>query len=279
MGKYLDKIEYAKNRSEFMKIIEDHNDSFDNMDWLYVCKSKFFVIDLADTYADKLRWEYLCTFTKLEEKDIEKYGDYVIWHEISCFQKLSIPFIKKHKDKLSLNRVITNSKISINDNPECWRIFNENNDPKHHKIWDENLQKATLFCPKLFISKYMDYPGARDDSLIYKVDRYGQLIELTPEEKQERLKAKKEREDKLKAEQKAKKNQSKSKTTKSEMNADDPKKVQNKPKNSKKKTKLDYSVMTKSQLKEVLASRNVKVLYHDTLEILRRKCSDSEKHS
>ena len=62
-------------------------------------------------------------------------------------------------------------------------FFNENDDPEHHKIWDENLQKHLYFLPKLFVSKYMDYPGgARDDSLIYKTDRYGQLIELTPEE-------------------------------------------------------------------------------------------------
>lgn len=273
--KYSNKIEYCKSRQEFMTLIEDHGDSFESYDWYLVTKSKFFNISLADNYADKLNWEYLCTFTKLEEKDIEKYADYVNWYEISCFQKLSVPFIKKYKDKLSLNKILTNSKISVNDNSECWKIFRENDDPKHHQIWDENLQNAPLFCPKVFVSKYMDYPGARDDSLLYKTDRYGRLIELTDEEKTARLKERKKKESTKKT-SKTKKTEVKSEPVKDETPPVKPEINVKKKTSKKKKPKLDYSTMSKSQLKEVLTERNVKFLYHDTLEILRKKCYESE---
>lgn len=42
------------------------------------------------------------------------------------------------------------------------------------------------------------------------------------------------------------------------------------------KIKMDYNSLTKAQLKDILKSRNVKTLYHDTLDILRQKCIESE---
>ena len=43
-----------------------------------------------------------------------------------------------------------------------------------------------------------------------------------------------------------------------------------------KKEKLDYSKMSKAELKAILDKRNIRHLYHDTLDILRKKCEESE---
>lgn len=43
-----------------------------------------------------------------------------------------------------------------------------------------------------------------------------------------------------------------------------------------KKPSINYMSMTKAQLKEILKERNVRTLYHDTLDMLRQKCIESE---
>jgi hypothetical protein len=44
-----------------------------------------------------------------------------------------------------------------------------------------------------------------------------------------------------------------------------------------KEEKKDYSKLSKAELKEILKERGVRTLYHDTIDVLRQKCIDSEK--
>ena len=44
----------------------------------------------------------------------------------------------------------------------------------------------------------------------------------------------------------------------------------------KEEAKTDYSKMSKTELKAILEKRGVKTLYHDTMDILRQKCLESE---
>ena len=46
---------------------------------------------------------------------------------------------------------------------------------------------------------------------------------------------------------------------------------------TKKKRSINYDNKTKDQLKKILKKRNVRVYYHDTLDILRQKCRESEE--
>ena len=48
-------------------------------------------------------------------------------------------------------------------------------------------------------------------------------------------------------------------------------------KKPKEEEKTDYSKMSKAELKDILEKRGVKTLYHDTMDVLRQKCLESEK--
>lgn len=270
-GYYEDEIKELKNEREIIDFIDDHEYDMTRTDWHYITKHPKLTFNLMMRYADNVHWEHICTFRKLTETEIETAKDYVNWYEVSAFQKLSIGFIKKYKDKLSLDAIMRHDKLSSSERSEFIDIFNKNNDPKHHKIWDENLQKAKIFCPKVFRSKYNDYPGARMDEEptkhygIYQ----GQAPGIEKNNENEKSKGKKDKKTSKKNVQTEVKIVEQAKEV---VKTSKPKTTTKKPK----KKSIDYSVMTKAQLKQILDERKVRYLYHDTIEILRKKCKESE---
>lgn len=263
-GYYEDEVKECRSEKDLLDFIDDHSYDMTRTDWHYVTKHPKFTIKIALLYPEKVGWEYICTFRKLTEAEIEKCIKYINWYEVSAFQKLSIGFIKKYKDKLSLDAIMCGDKLSQADRNEFIQLFDKNNDPKHHKVWDENLQKAKIFCPKIFRSKYNDYPGARMDEEPKK--SYGVYQWAAPA-----LEAKNKKE-----ETKTTKRSTKPKKKEEKVEVKVIKKETKKPVKKTKKEVIDYSVLTKAQLKEILDKRKVRYLYHDTIDILRKKCKESE---
>lgn len=221
---------------ELKTFINKNIEAMTEYDWFCVIKSPGWSNSLLEEFPDHLPWDSLCIFNQLPVDIMDKYSDKLDWYPVSCFQALDVAFIKKYVHKLSLDKLINNSKLNKEAEKLARELYNKYNDPEHHKIWDENLAKCRCFCPRDFKGKYDDY-------------------EKTPgmfpglEIKKESVKSKPE----VKAKKKSKSSTKKSKET------------------------LNYDVMTKAQLKEILAKRNVRTLYHDTLDILRKKCRDSEE--
>lgn len=277
------RISSLKNEKELLSFIEDCSYKLTDTDWYLITKHPKFTMDIALTYADKVHWESICTFRKLSEEEIERSIKYINWYEISAFQKLSIAFIKKYKDKLSLDAIMRTEKFSTNDRNEFLKLFSENDDPKHHKIWDENLQKSTMFCPMVFRSKYNDYPGARMDEEPKKSFGivHGKISsDAKKKEKNTDKITKKNEKNIIKIDKDNKtKNTKTNKSIKNKESENTKSKQVVKKETTKKKTakkSIDYSKLNKSQLKEILDQRKVKYLYHDTIEILRNKCKESE---
>lgn len=221
----------ATTLKELKRIIEDNYDKMTNSDWYRLIKSPGWSNQLIDTYSEKLQWDSLCVFKTLTVDILERYIDKLDWYAVSCFQPLTVDFINKYVHKLSLNRLIYNEKIGKDAQSLARKLYAQYDDPPHHKVWDINLSKCIVICPKNFKGKFTDY----DEN-----------TPLPGEEKVGKTPAKKS----------VKKEKSKKEV---------------------KPIKIDYSTLSKAELKEILAKRNVRVYYHDTLAILREKCQNSEK--
>lgn len=230
-------IRSITTQSALKKFLEKNHKLLDKYDWTQVVRCQGFSESLIPEYEENLSWSFLCTFNRLSTSVMDAYSHKLVWYSVSTFQPLDKEFIEKYQHQLSLDKLKQNEKIPSHLIKFINEIYEKNNDPEHHKRWDYNLSCDRSFCPKDFKGKYKDYT---DKTLMSGT--------IAWEEAQEK---------KLKISNK--KSKSKSKLDKPSQ-----------------KAKVDYTSMTKSQLKEILASRNVKTLYHDTLDVLRKKCIESE---
>ena len=202
------------------------------MDWNYIVKSNAFSDDLIERYPEDVPWSYLCVFHEMSIETMTQFTNKLDWFSVSNFQALDKEFIEKYQHILSLPKLLTNTKISQHLKKFITELIEKNDDPSHHKRWDNNLKSSKTFCPKTFRPAYSDY---NEKTLMAGTDKW--ITSMTRKKK--------------------------SSTTK---------KVSTK----KQSPKRDYSGMTKDQLKEILKERKVRYMYHDTLDILRKKCIESD---
>lgn len=225
-------IRSIRSSGELKKYLERNSSKLDAYDWIHVTRHTNFTNDLIEMYPDKISWSFLCTFSNLSVEIMDKYSEKLEWYSISAFQVLTKGFIEKYQHKLSLPKVLKNEKTPSHLRGFIQELIEINDDPSHHKRWDQNLRDAKVFCPKDFKGHYKDY---NDKTLMAGTDEWALV-------------------------------QSRKRKTK----------VVKKVVEEKPKVETDYSSLSKAQLKEILKERNVRVYYHDTLDILRKKCKESE---
>lgn len=271
MSKLEWEIQKINNEKSMLSFISDNYEKLDTMDWLYIQKSLGFSEKVMKKYQNNLIWKSLCVFNQIPTELIEKNIDKVDWFAISTFQNLPLSFITKYKHRLSLDKLANNPRTSKSIIDKVVELYKKYDDPPHHKVWDENLGNCKIIAPKNFTGHYNDYdedtPYAYDEKLY---ETY--MTEFNKKKKEEEVEKKKT--------SKIVKQSTKKETKKSEKIIED-KNKETKPvvkrKTTKKKVeKIDYSKLSKQELKDILVKRGIKPLYHDTIKVLIEKCEASE---
>jgi len=198
---------------ELKKFLEENDGDLDDNDWVAVKGNPALDNSLIKEYAGSLPMNTLSSDRELPLDIIEENEDSIDWHTVSMFYHLTEKFIQKHKDQLSLNKCLKNEFLSKNALALVTKLFKQKDNPEHHKIWDENIQKSKMFRVSPPNPQYSDYQKK--------------------ETKQHKVHSKK-----------------------------------NVPAN------LDFSKMSRTELKNYLESKNIRVYYHDTISILIEKCKN-----
>lgn len=242
-GRYEWEIRDANSSGKLLTILKQHHANLEEFEWLKVIQSQYFTNDIFKLYENDIPWAHILVFRKVPIEYLEKYFDELNIYECSAFQPLTAAFIKRHKDTLSLDVIVRRDDLEKDAMEMAQKLYKQNDDPLHHRRWDQNLLDSS-FCPKNFTGHYKDYQTSEELATVENKDR-------TKSEAKPKEKAKKPVKKDAKSTIKAKKSKQQ-------------------------KIILDYSTMKKAELKEILAKRNVRVFYHDTLEILIEKCKESE---
>lgn len=196
-------------------------------------------------------WAVISCSRKITEKQIEKWSKYLDWEAIPLFYNLSLNFIEKNLKKINQYTFAKFQKVPFS--------FIQKN-------------KNILYLPGfLFNEKIPSNEKNKIKTLISFMEKEKKKYWKELEEKsffRKKINNKKEiiSFEKL------------SKTTKENKVLKTIKKERKNIKKEKaifKKTK-DYLGLKKNELKNILLKRNVKVFYHDTIDILIKKCKESE---
>jgi len=257
--KYEWEIRQITTKNEFERMVEKHGDELTSYEWLLMAKSPAFKIKYVSDYIDKQNWNYISTFYDFTIEELIDYEGKYLWYPVSAFAKLTRDFILNHVDKLSLDVLCKNQNLSKEDAELAFELKKKYDDPKHHKIWDDNAKACTILVPKNFKGNYDDYPG----SLLAE--------EKKKQQKKKEKESKKKKSETIKSEKQeiikeTKKKVVKPASKKSEVVKEQPKKV-----TKTRKPKIDVDTLNKAQCKEILDKHKVKYLYHDTIAILRDK--------
>lgn len=204
-------IKKLTSSKDLRKYLEEYEADLDDADWVAVKKNSALDNSLIKDYAESLPMNTLSAERELPADILEENIETVDWFVISLFYSMSSKFITKYKERLSLNKCLKNEHLGRDTMKVVQKLFKENNDPAHHKIWDENIQKSKMFRVYPANPEYSDY------------------IEQKKSNKGKTIKA-----------------------------IADP--------------KIDFSKMSRSELKAYLENKEIRVYYHDTVSMLIEKC-------
>jgi len=230
------KMRNAKSSFELLSLMDKYKGTLTPSIWAAIFRSKYFSQKIYKDFESLIPWEHIALFQEVPEEYIERYIDRFDYYEISCFYPLSAGFIKKHYHLLSLDRLANNEKLEKGAHDLAVRLYAKFKDSPEF----HKRWDTNLRESTAFCPR--NFRG-----------RYGDYTVETPYPEYKPLSLKK----------KEPKKQNIIQTTPAQ-----PKKRTPKPE--------DYLGKTKAELKAILTKRNVRVYYHDTLDILRAKCAESE---
>ena len=206
-------------------------------------------------FMDDMDWVWVTKSQGFNMEIVDLYGDNLPWQFLCIFHPLTTKVMEKYINKLDWYAVSTFQPLT----PE-FIIKNQHMLSLDKLIENSNLSTTALDTAKqLFINN--------NDASHHK--RWDKNQRLSGCFRPENFKGKYRDYDSKTliagSDEWRKKNLQKSKNTKKSI---DDMKVE---------ISFNYDNMTKVELKNILAERNVRTFYHDTLEILRKKCKESEK--
>ena len=209
------------------------------------------VDEIGDNNLFPEEWAVISCSKKITEKQIEKWSKYLDWEAIPLFYNLSLNFIEKNLKKINQYTLAKFQKVPFS--------FIQKN-------------KNILYLPGfLFNEKISFIEKNKIETLVSSVKKEKKKYWEELEKKSFFGKKTNNKKEIISFEKP-------SKTTKENKVLETTKKERKNIKEEKttfKKTK-DYSGLKKNELKNILLKRNVKVFYHDTVEILIKKCKESE---
>lgn len=275
-----DTIRSISSQKALSEFLAKNAKSLTRYQWYLISKNKYFSLSLVDgEYLDMLDWEFISMGISLSIKEMEEHAGYLNWYCISAFQKLTIAFIEKYKDYLSLDVLLGNTLLDKETEAYAQKTYAENNDMQHYIIWRDNLLNAKTFRPKMPIQQNagtaIELPTDADISKMQKADaklwldklqvRY--LYKNTIAELRDMLQKKCNEERNSNMDTSAADSYSDMLLQRIiRANRAEVKDVET----------IDYSNLSKSELKKILDKRHIRYFYKDTLEILRDRCRRSD---